>query len=71
MVLGMQFNKGPMKDLEYTTYTSNLCTESSHWGVVAMGCAAVTVSAALVRCIHVGQVLVLAIDVVVSAQGLF
>merc|ERR1712086_70524 len=32
------FNKGPMKDLEYTTYTSNLCTESSHWGVVAMGC---------------------------------
>jgi len=31
------FKSAEVTDLDYAAYSSNLCTESSHWGVVAMG----------------------------------
>jgi len=31
------FKGAEVTDLDYAAYSSNLCTESSHWGVVAMG----------------------------------
>lgn len=31
------FKNAEVTDLDYAAYSSNLCTQSSHWGVVAMG----------------------------------